>query len=308
VELGINLGFAFKRWPEPERWAALVREELGLEMVQFTLDLLDPWWPEAERRALAARVRRVADANGLTIHSAQLGLAWYTYNGLLHPEPEGRAIAREWWRRAIATGAELGVPAVGGPLGAFSVAESRDAETVTRRSAELVEDVVAISEEAAAAGLGAILIEPTPLPRELPHTIPQAQRLAEDLRGQTAVPVQWVIDVGHALYRPLYGADVTLEDWLVPLRDDIGLLHLQNHDYQSDTHLGWPDARGQFDVAAFAGTVRDGGLGDVPVAIELFFPFEMDDEAVLATVRSTVDHCREVLTAGSHPPVGSRQS
>jgi hypothetical protein len=94
----------------------------------------------------------------------------------------------------------------------------------------------------------------------------------------------------------------------VPLRDDIGLLHLQNHDYQSDTHLGWPDPRGEFDVAAFAQTVRRLGLGDVPVAIELFFPFEMDDATVLATLRSTVDHCREVLAAGSHPPVGSPQS
>ena len=124
VDLGINLGFAFKRWPEPERWAQIVRDDLGLDLVQFTFDLLDPWWPERERRTLAARVRRAAADAGLTIHSAQLGLAWYTYNGLLHPDPAGRAIAREWWRRAAETAAEIGAPAVGGPLGALSVAEA----------------------------------------------------------------------------------------------------------------------------------------------------------------------------------------
>ena len=32
--LGINTCFAVKRWPQPERWAALVRDELGLDLVQ----------------------------------------------------------------------------------------------------------------------------------------------------------------------------------------------------------------------------------------------------------------------------------
>jgi hypothetical protein len=42
MPLGVNLCFAVKRMPEPERWAAFVREDLGLDRVQFTFDLLDP--------------------------------------------------------------------------------------------------------------------------------------------------------------------------------------------------------------------------------------------------------------------------
>ena len=59
-----------------------------------------------------------------------------------------------------------------------------------------------------------------------------------------AVPLRFVIDVGHALYRPLYGEDASLVPWLTELRDHIGVLHLQNHDYRADAHWGWPDARG----------------------------------------------------------------
>jgi D-erythrulose 1-phosphate 3-epimerase len=304
VDLGINLGFAFKRWPEPERWATIVRDDLGLDLVQFTFDLLDPWWPERERHTLAARVRRAAADAGLTIHSAQLGLAWYTYNGLLHPDPAGRAIALDWWRRASETAAEIGAPAVGGPLGALSVAEADDAALRAVRYTDMLDDVVAASDAAAAAGLQALLVEPTPLPREIPHTIGEARRLASDLRDRTAVPIRWVIDVGHALYRPLYGEDVDLIDWLDSLRDDIALLHLQNHDFQSDAHWGWPDDRGLYDVAAFVQTVRNAGLADVPVVIELFYPFELPDDAVLASIRSTVRHCQEVLAlnAASHSP------
>jgi len=303
-ELGINLGFATKRWPEPEQWARLAREELGLGMVQFTFDLLDPWWPERERRAMAARVRRAADDFGLTLHSAQLGLAWYAYNGLLHPDPAGRAIAREWWRRAIDTAAEIGVPAVGGPPGALSVAAAAEPGAAEAAHVTLLDDLAAISQDVAAAGLTALLVEPTPLPREIPHTVAQAERLTRDLRGRLAVPIRWVLDVGHALYRPLYGDEITLERWIDALRDDIGLLHLQNHDYQSDAHWGWPDARGAFDVAAFARTIRAHELTDVPVAIELFYPFEMDDDDVLTSVRSTVRHCQEVLATGALIPKG----
>src|SRR4051812_49998502 len=89
MDFGINLGFAIKRWPQPHEWAAVVRDELGLDLVQFSFDLLDPWWPE--HRRLAARTRAAADDHGIRIHSAQVGLAKYTYNGLLHPDPDARA-------------------------------------------------------------------------------------------------------------------------------------------------------------------------------------------------------------------------
>ena len=295
VQLGINLGFALKRWPEPERWASIVRDDLGLELVQFTYDLLDPWWPERERGAMAERVRRAASNAGITMHSAQLGIAWYTYNGLLHPDPAGRQIAREWWRRAAYTAAEIGAPAMGGPLGALSAADAANPTIRAQRYAVMLDETVTASQAAAEAGLQALLIEPTPLPREIPHTIAEAQRLVADLHGRTVVPVQWVLDVGHALFRPLYGDDVDLTAWLDALRDDVGLLHLQNHDYHSDAHWGWPDDRGIYDVTSFVGAVHQADLGGVPVVIELFFPFEMPDDAVLARVQSTVRHCREAL-------------
>ncbi len=42
VELGINNCFAIGRYPEPEEWLRIVKEELGLQHVQFSFDLLDP--------------------------------------------------------------------------------------------------------------------------------------------------------------------------------------------------------------------------------------------------------------------------
>jgi hypothetical protein len=66
----------------------------------------------------------------------------------------------------------------------------------------------------------------------------------------------------------------------------------------SDSHWGWPDSRGLFDVEAFACDVHAAGLDEVPVFLELFDPFEADDETVLEGARSSVAHCRRALQTG----------
>jgi D-erythrulose 1-phosphate 3-epimerase len=292
VDFGINLGFAIKRWPQPQEWARVVRERLGLDLVQFSFDLLDPWWPQ--HRRLAARAKHAADAHGIRIHSAQVGLAKYTYNGLLHPDPDARAASVEWWRRAIDVAAELGCNAMGGPVGAITVPEAARAGVRERRYEELVDGLVDLGDHARAAGLNALLVEPTPLPREIPSTIEESERLARDVGLRSEVPVRYVLDVGHALYRPLYG-ETPLSDWLLALAPYVGVLHLQNTDFQSDSHWGWPDERGLVDVPAFARDVAEAQLGDVPVFVELFDAFEAADEVVLERVISSVDHCRAAL-------------
>ena len=55
MNFGINLSFTVKRWVEPSVWAKIVRETLGLDLVQFTYDLLDPWWPDEQNGLLLAR-------------------------------------------------------------------------------------------------------------------------------------------------------------------------------------------------------------------------------------------------------------
>ena len=67
---------------------------------------------------------------------------------------------------------------------------------------------------------------------------------------------------------------------------------LQNIDFQSDSHWGWPDKRGLFDVAAFARDVRTAGLEDVRAFLEIVYPFELADETVLASITSSAMHCR----------------
>jgi sugar phosphate isomerase/epimerase len=293
MNFGVNLSFAIKRWPEPPAWARMVRETFGLSLVQFTYDLLDPWWPDPVRHAMAADVRKAAQDWGIEIESAFSGLANYCFDGLLHPDPNGRRASLEWWKGAFDVAAEIGAKVSGGPLGGMSVADASDPKRRDERYRSLLDAVEELTHAAAASGLERLQVECTPLAREIPYTLEQGRKFMDDLEGRCKIPVKLLVDIGHALYQPLYGPKANMPDWLNGLGRSIGAFHLQNTDFQSDSHWGWPDKRGLFDVAGFAREVRQAGLEDIPAFLEIIYPFELADPAVLANITSSVMHCRQ---------------
>lgn len=295
MNLGINLCFAVKRHLEPQQWAEFVRADLGLDTVQVTFDLLDPWWPDRERDQVARRIADAAAAWDLTIHSAYIGLAHYLPAGLLDPDPEARAVALTWWRRACDVTALLGARAVGGPLGTLSIQDAADPDSRARRYADLLDSLVFVADHAAAAGLAEFLVEPTPIAREIPATVSQADQLIRDLTGRTEVPIGLTLDIGHTIYQPLYGPDSTPADWISPLGPAIRLVHLDNTDGLGDPHWGWPHPQGRVDVAEVGAALRHAGLDDVPVLLEVYPRFEDDDDHVRRTIASSVAHCKEQL-------------
>lgn len=290
MQLGTNLSFSVKRWVEPESWARVVRHDLGLELAQFSFDIVDPWWPAELRSSLSKRIRKAVDAEGLTLHSAFVGLAHYTYNQLLHPLEEGRKASMQWYRNAIDLAGELEVEAMGGPAGAISADQFKDPKMVETRYAQLLESLAELSEHAKSRGLKALLIEPTPLEREFPWTIEAAQKMQADLKDRTAVPIQWCFDWGHAIYEPLYGekAKDTLA-WLKGLAPHMGQIQLQQSDGQLDRHWGFTHDDGIVDPASVVAEMREASLDDLPVFLEVFYPFEWTNEQVMADMKHTFD-------------------
>lgn len=290
MELGTNLSFSVKRWVEPESWARVVKHELGLDVAQFSFDIVDPWWPEELRCSVAARIRRATAAENLILHSAFVGLAHYSYNQLLHPLQEGRKAAMLWYKNAIDFASELEVESMGGPAGALSADDFLDEKVREEKYEILLDSLCELSEHALKRGLKALLIEPTPLEREFPWTIEMAQKMQKDLENKTAVPIQWCFDWGHAVYEPLYKgkADDTLS-WLKGLSEHIGQIQLQQSDGQLDRHWGFTHADGIVDPARVIAEIREAGLTELPVFLEVFYPFEWTNEQVMFDMKQTVD-------------------
>jgi sugar phosphate isomerase/epimerase len=296
MPFGVNLSFCVKRWITPELWAPLVGEDLGLDLVQFSFDLVDPMWPDDLLETLASDIRRQAGANGLTLHSAFIGLAHYTFNQLLHPEPRARDMAEAWLKRAYRFAAKAGITRVGGPLGA--VASRRDGREAQQIAAADYEDLISrmhrLAGAAKAEGLAELYVEPTPMRREWPWTVEQALKMADDVEG-AAVPWKFCLDWGHGTFEPLYGRyRAGMADWYAALGDRIGAIHLQQTDFQWDRHWDFTEA-GRVDPAAAAALQRANGLAAAPVFLEVFYPFERDDASVLDAVKRSCASLKPVF-------------
>jgi sugar phosphate isomerase/epimerase len=301
VKLGISLCFAAERLTEPEAWAEFVRADLGLDTVQFTFDLLDPWWPEVHRMVLIRRIRAAADAFGLVIDSAHAGCARSVPAGLLDPDPAARSIARRWWRRACDTAGELGATAVGGPLGTLSVREAADPAARADRYRDLLDSIEAITGHAAAAGLREFLIEPASSVREFPSTIAQCRQLLDGLQGRCPIPAGLTLDIGRALFEPRYGPQASAESWISALGASILMLRVNNADRQGDPRWGWPHERGRLGLAPIAASISAAGLDDSLVILEVCPRFEDGDEEVRHALAASVAHCRRYLGIAQPP-------
>lgn len=289
IPFGINLSFCVKRWVTPALWTKFVRERLELDLVQFSFDLVDPTWPDDILDDLARDMRRHAEAQGIVIHSAFIGLAHYTFSQLLHPEPRLRDVAEDWLKRAYRFAASAGITRVGGPLGAIaSRLDGTEAESLSDADYhDLIARMLRLGEAAANAGMTELFVEPTPMRREWPWTPEQALRMAEDTAA-SKVPWNFCLDWGHGTLEPLYGAEnARMDRWYHALGPRIGVIHIQQTDFQLDRH--WDFTRpGRVDPVEVAALQRTLGLEDRPVFLEVFYPFEQDDASILGALARSI--------------------
>lgn len=294
--LGINTCFAVKRWPQPERWARLVRDELELDLVQHSLDLVDVAASPAELTGQATRLQAACTSTGLTLHSTFTGLAAYSSSLLLHPDRPARDRARNWYRRVIGFTADTGAGSTGGHVGAFSVEDYRDRARRAQLWDELRESLALLAGYAHDRGLSSLLAENLAAARE-PSTMGMIGALLTD-GDQAHVPVLLCLDVGHQCVPGTAGADRDPYAWLERLGSRAPVVQLQQTDGRADHHAPFTpqtNATGIIDPAKVLTALDRSGAADVALILEIIPPFEQDDDQVLEDLRQSAGYWRDAL-------------
>jgi hypothetical protein len=294
--LGINTCFAVKRWPEPEQWATIVRDELGLDLVQHSLDLVDVGASDELLRAEAAAAQAACREMGLTLDSTFTGLAAYSSNMLLDPRPEVRQHWEAWFGKAITFTAAAGAAIVGGHVGAFAVSEWRDQQRRAARWNELKQTLLGLAERAKDEGLAGIYVENLAAARE-PATMSQIDDLLTtgDARH---VPILLCLDVGHQCVPGTTGRERDPYAWLEAYGSRLGAVQLQQSDAEADHH--WPftaahNAEGRIDAERVLDTLEAAGARDVTLLFEIIPSFEQDDDEVLAELIESTRYWQAAL-------------
>ena len=293
VQLGINNCFAVKRWPRPDEWSQIIADELGLALVQHSLDLSAEAAPVDDE---AWTIRHACDRAGLGIDSVFTGLRAYSMNLLLDSEPIARDQAEGYWRWAIELAAALGAGAVGGHVGSLS---RHDAEDPGRRRAlweELQQRLRRLSELAHGRGVGALLVENMACDRE-PCRMSEVSALLRPGDGEHAA-VALCLDVGHQCAPGVSGPDGDPYAWLRAMGTQTAVVHLQQSDATGDHH--WPftreyNARGRIGGAQVLEALAAGGVASMTLMLEVIPPFEARDARVLAELGESVAYWKDVL-------------
>jgi sugar phosphate isomerase/epimerase len=295
VTYGTNTCFAVKRWPEPDEWTRIVAE-LGIENVQFSLDLADPVLsgaPETYRET-----RDAAERRGIRIVSAFTGFVGYAQNLLGHPDASLRAAAEDWYRAAIAAAGQLGARAFGGHIGAMSVREFQDPETRNTAVRRTKEAVLRLTEDAKDHGLEALLWEIMPVAREYPATFDEVDELLASFDGRSSVPVRLCLDTGHAC---LDGGSPEERDpyaWLERYGEHAWTIHLQQTDGVFDRH--WPFAaqfneQGIIEPDQVVALVEALPQDEVELMFEPVHAFEAPDQQVIDDLAASVEYWRDAV-------------
>jgi len=291
--LGINLGFATNRFPEPEVWARIVSEELGLNSVQLVADLLNPFWPDYVVDAEIERIQKAVQHYHINVHTL-MSSTFTRYNYFLYPYPELRKAYQEWYKRFAGIAARLGAHGVGSHFGTFTVNDynSNAREARLSEAISIWQETSVIAKEA---GLQYLYIETMSIPRELADTIANARELLARLNEHSALPFYFCLDIGHAPHP----SERDPYPWLRELGRDSRIVHLQQTEMGHSRH--WPfteqyNVKGIIEPLRTLQTLSDSGAEDILLAFEISHRERFEDEPlVIPELAASVRYWRQYL-------------
>jgi sugar phosphate isomerase/epimerase len=294
VEIGLNLSFAVKRWLKPAGLAEICKNELGVSKVQFTWDMIDPWWPEAERNELAKEYRKEFSSRGIEISSSFGGVAAYSYSQLLSPTQLQREISFEFFKRAIDLTRALGSNVMGTPVGGMSYEDSNNSEKRKELYYIALDYLRRLAAYGKEKGLSEILIEATPLITEFPHSPEESLKMMRELDGTTDIPIRLLIDWGHALFKPLLKKKADMELWLKTCSPYVSCIHLQQTDGLWDRHWDFTK-EGIVTGELIKKTLKNAKAENIPQFLEVVTIFEDNDDEVLDRMKRSMKILHEML-------------
>lgn len=291
--LGLNLSFAVKRWMKPAQLAAMCKRDFGVEHVQFTWDLIDPWWPENLRDVMVADYKEAFEKEGVEIDATFGGLASYSFAHFLAPAKEQREAAFLFFKRAIDMTVLMGAKVLGSPVGGMNYDDARDAVKREELYREMLEYLRKLASYGKEKGLEEIHIEATPLITEFPHSPAVCKKMMKDLEG-TDIPIKLLVDWGHALFQPLLKEEADIELWFNECAPYIGSIHLQQTDGKWDRHWDFTK-EGIVTPELIKRATKNAGLEDIVQYLEVVTIFEDDDDAVYDYMKKTMDYLHREL-------------
>ena len=293
--LGINLGFATNKYPEPEVWTRIVRKDLGLRYVQFVADLLNPFWPAAYVEDQTRRIKNAVKEHDIVIES--IFTSTYTrVNHLMSSDADARGFWFDWLKRFLDLGAEFGAKNAGTHFGCMSFDTYENPDRRKFILDEAVKGWQELSFYAREKGYECLIFEPMSVPREFANTVGETRELMDRVNDHCGVPLRVCLDVGHAPHpteRDPY-------PWIEQLAALSPVIHLQQTVLHKSNHAPFTaeyNKTGIISREKVMEAVKKSGCTDALFTFEISHREHWDtDFRIIADLKESVDYFRPVIS------------
>ncbi len=301
IKLGVDLSFAKKRFPEPEAWIDIVKNKLGLNIVEFDSDFLDPFFvSEPGLSEIASETRKLVEDNGLVIHNYFTGTITHCLNLVSHPDERVRKDGLRWCREAIMLATKLGAKGIGGHFDTISSNDLGNSDRYQLIVDHLISAFQDLSVLAKQEGHEFILWEQMYAPSEIPYTIRQTKELMKRANDKAHLPIQLVIDLGHMCCQefPHDPQDTDPYEWIRQLGDMCPLIHIQQCGELSSDH--WPftkqyNEKGIIKAEKLIEAIHESGAREMLLVFEIFFGLSQSDEQIISDMTESVEYWKKHL-------------
>ena len=301
IILGINNCFAIGRYPETEEWLNIVKNELELNNVQFSFDLLDPIIMEHDVFTHNCKqIKKEADSYGVSIDTAITGEVPHKSNALLDPDPAKRNCYLKWYEKLMYGAGLMGAEASGVYMGTMS---KKDNENPTRRNfliQVLMEEISHLTSIAKACGHDYFLWEPMSVPREIPCTINETKKLIERVNKTSHIPVMLCLDVGHGYINSGDPRDANAYEWLKEFKNISPVIHMQQTDGKGSRHWPFSDEYNKMGIIIpekIFEIIEESELDKVMIAFEFFYSAHaISEESALENLKISVDYWKKAIS------------
>ena len=290
LKLGTNLGFAINRYIEPEIWAKIVSQDLGLTSVQFVADLLNPFLPDSYINSMTERIINSVNQYGISIDS-MFSSAYTRVNHLMHPDKEAREIWLGWFKKFLDIGQKFGAKTLGSHFGILTF------DSFEHNYEFLVEEGVKnwqkLTFYAKELGYESLIFEPMSVPREMAHTIPEAKTLMDRVNANCGVPMRLCLDVGHAPhpdYRDPY-------PWVEQLGKYSPIIHIQQTVLHKSNHAPFTEEQNKTGIISgekLMESIKKSGLDETILMFEIGHREHYDTEfRIIDDLKESVKYWRK---------------
>lgn len=229
--LGINLGFANNRFPEPDVWTDIVANKLGLHKVQFVADILNPFIGKYDSAYFNEQINKTVDC--ITKHDIEvtsiMTSSFTRVNHFAHVDRCYKNVWLDWFTDFLDMGRKLGAKSAGSHFGILTVESLKNKDTLYK---DAIDYWASLSSIAKSMSYEFLFFEPMSVDREFGNTIENARRILNDLNDHSVIPFKICLDVGHAPHPSQ--RDYKL--WLKELAKDSPIIHLQQTTLNSSNH------------------------------------------------------------------------